>query len=765
MAESNSSEFTQHSTTATPPAAAAAASPAPPAAPSIAPPQYTPDPDVHLLDRLAVLYRYRRICVTTFVLVTAALTIQGYSTTQLYQAQARLLIEDERSTAVPGLQNDQNTYYEDPEPYYQTQYKILKGRDLTRRVVRKLHLENNLEFNGKKPAPPSASSLLQDLTSKVMSLVKATPAAPEAPKVDETADESALVSGFIGRVSVEPVRGSHLVDVTFLSEDPKFAAEAVNALVDEYVSQNLELKLQSTQGMLDWLDKELDSQQKRVEESERALANYREKENALSLDDKQNIVLSRLNQLNDAVTRARTERVQKESLYKQVNAISTGTAPDAIPAIATNPAVASAKAKLIDLQREKAKLLERYAEKHPQVINVNAALQDAQRQVDLEIARAVQSVKNEYETAVLQEQTLARNLDGAKSEAQDLNRKGIGYGVMEREAKSNREVYQSLLTREKELRVSANSRTNNVRVVDRAETPRGPISASGRRTLMMSMFIGLVLAVGVALGLDYMNDTIKTPEDVTRRLKLPFLGLVPAVRGDKHPLLASSHVPHDFGESFRSLRTSLLSKYQGDSTKILVVTSAQPLEGKTTTAANIAMALAYGGSRVLLIDADMRRPGLHRPLRLTNERGLSQVLAGQARVRDVIQRTVDPNLLAITAGRSPLNPSELLSSERMKTLLTNLAHGPFNWIIVDAPPVLAVTDAVILAPLVSGVTFVVGAEMTRRRLAERAIETVMQAHPRFAAVVLNKVNFAKNKYYYSRYYGHQYKSYYAEAAS
>src|SRR5262245_25885946 len=756
---------TRQAAAPTPATGAAAVSPAPSTGPSTPAPQYTPDADVHLLDRLAVLYRYRRICVTTFVLVTAALTIQGYSTTQMYQAQARLLIEDERSTAVPGLQNDQNTYYEDPEPYYQTQYKILQGRDLTRRVVRKLHLENNLEFNGKKPAPPSASSLLQDLKSKALSLVKA-PATPlEGPKVDETADESALVSGFIGRVGVEPVRGSHLVDVTFLSEDAKFAAEAVNALIDEYVSQNLELKLQSTQGMLDWLDRELDNQQKRVEDSERGLAEYREKENALSLDDKQNIVLSRLNQLNDAVTRARTERVQKESLYNQVKAISTGTAPDAIPAIATNAAVANAKSKLIDLQREKARLLERYAEKHPQVINVNAALQDAQRQVDLEIARAVQSVKNEYETAVLQEQTLARNLDGAKSEAQDLNRKGIGYGVMEREAKSNREVYQSLLTREKELRVSANSRTNNVRIVDRAETPRGPISTSGRRTVMMSMFIGLVLAVGVALGLDYMNDTIKTPEDVTRRLKLPFLGLVPAVRGDKHPLLASSHVPHDFGESFRSLRTSLLSKYSGDSTKILIVTSAQPLEGKTTTAANIAMALAYGGSRVLLIDADMRRPGLHRPLRLTNERGLSQVLTGQARVRDVIQRTVDPNLLAITAGRSPLNPSELLSSERMKTLLTNLAHGPFNWIIVDTPPVLAVTDAVILAPLVSGVTFVVGAEMTRRRLAERAIETVMQAHPRFAAVVLNKVNFAKNKYYYSRYYGHQYKNYYAEAAS
>jgi len=760
MLDATSSDAPQ-SAAATPVGAA----PASATGPQTPAPQYSAEGDVHLLDRLAVLYRYRRICVTTFVLVTAALTIQGYSTTQMFQAQGRLLIEDERSTAVPGLQNDANTYYEDPEPYYQTQYKILKGRDLTRRVVRKLHLENVIEFNGKKPAPPSASSLLQDLRTKVMSIVRPAPEPAEPPKVDETADESGLVSGFISRVNVEPVRGSHLVDVTFLSEDPKFAAVAVNALLDEYVNQNLELKLQSTQGMLDWLDKELENQQRRVQDSERALAEYREKENALSLDDKQNIIVSRLNQLNDAVTRARTERVQKESLYNQVKAISTGTTPDAIPAIATNAAVANAKAKLIELQREKAKLLERYAEKHPQVINVNAALQDSQRQVDFEIARAVQSVKNEYETAVLQEQTLARNLEGAKSEAQDLNRKGIGYGVMEREAKSNREVYQSLLTREKELRVSANSRTNNVRVVDRAEKPRGPVSASGRRTVMMSMFIGLVLAVGVALGLDYMNDTIKTPEDVTRRLRLPFLGLVPAVRGDKHPLLASSQVPHDFGESFRSLRTSLLSKYQGDATKILVVTSAQPLEGKTTTAANIAMALAYGGARVLLIDADMRRPGLHRPLRLTNERGLSQVLTGQARVRDVIQRTVDPNLLAITAGRSPLNPSELLSSERMKTLLTNLAHGPFNWIIIDTPPVLAVTDAVILAPLVSGVTFVVGAEMTRRRLAERAIETVMQAHQKFAAVVLNKVNFAKNKYYYSRYYGHQYKNYYAEAAS
>jgi polysaccharide biosynthesis transport protein len=732
------------------------------ASPAAAAP-YAAENEVHLLDRLAVLYRYRRLCATVFVLVTAAMIIQGYSNVKIFQAQARVLIEDERSTAVPGLQSEQNTYYEDPEPYYQTQYKILKGRDLTRRVVRKLHLETVPEFNGTKQPPPTPLYLLSDLKTRVMGYFRKPAPAAEAPKAAETADEAGMVAAFVGRVEVVPVRGSHLVDVTFVSEDPKFAADAVNALVDEYVNENLEIKLRSTQGMLDWLGNELASQQKRVEDSERALAEYREKENALSLDDKQNIVLSRLNQLNDTATRARSNRVQKESLYNQVKVIASGGNPDAIPVIATNAGVQAARTKLVELQRQKVQLLERYGDKHPRVLDINAQLDDAQRQLDIAIAGAVQSVRNDYETAVIEEQTFARNLEGAKSDATALNRKGIGYGVMEREAKSNREVYQSLLTREKELRVSANSRTNNVRVVDRAEIPRAPMTPGGRRTWLMSGVIGLVLAIAVALGLDYMNDTIKTPEDITRRLKLPFLGLVPAVRGDKHPLLASSQVPHDFGESFRSLRTSLLSKYPDEGTKIIIVTSAQPLEGKTTTAANIAMALAYGGARVLLVDADMRRPGLHRPLRLTNERGLSQVLTGQARVRDVIQRTVDPNLLAITAGRTPPNPSELLSSERMKTLLANLTHGPFNWIIVDTPPVLAVTDAVILAPMVTGVTFVVGAEMTRRRLAERAIETVMQSRPRYAGVVLNKVNFEKNKYYYSRYYGHQYKNYYAEA--
>jgi capsular exopolysaccharide synthesis family protein len=720
---------------------------------------YPIDGDVHLLDRIAVVARHRGIALSVFLLTTIAVVLQGYAAVPMYHATARILIEDERSTAIPGLIPD-SQYYEDPVPYYNTQYKILQGRDLARRTITRLQVRDVAEFDGSAiPAGPSPFSV-PGLLERLRRL--GGPPPQTEPRPDETPDESALVDMFLSRIAVSPVRDSRLVDVSFASMEPEFAARAVNALAEEYVAQNLALKLQATEGMLAWLTQELDNQQKKVQEAEAALADYRERQNAMSLDDKQNIVLARLNKLNDDVLLAKTKKARAEVLYSQIQALTPAELADA-PAIAQHGQVAEAKDRVQEAQRQRAQLAERYGERHPELQEANAEVQEARRQYDLEITRAAQAIRNDYETAMLEERTFTQNLNAARADAQDLSRRSVDYNLMEREANSNREVYQALLQRENELRVSSNSRANNVRIVDTAEIPKTPEGSSGRRSWPIGMALGLVLAVAVPFALDYINDTVKTPEDIARLLKLPFLGLVPSVRGDKHPLLASSHIPHDFGEAFRSLRTALMSKFDSAGTKIVVFTSAQPLEGKTTTAVNVAMALAYGGARVLVIDGDMRRPGLHRLLRLTNERGLSQVLIGQARLRDVIQRTVDPNLLAVTAGRTPPNPSELLSSERMRILLSNLEHGPFDWIIVDTPPVLAVTDAVILAPLVSGVAFVVGAEMTRRRLAERALETLLASRPKHISIVLNKVDFARNRYYYSRYHGHQYKNYYAQA--
>jgi succinoglycan biosynthesis transport protein ExoP len=300
--------------------------------------------------------------------------------------------------------------------------------------------------------------------------------------------------------------------------------------------------------------------------------------------------------------------------------------------------------------------------------------------------------------------------------------------------------------------------------MDDAEVPGGPYTPNHGRDWLMAIVLGLALGVGLAYSVEYLDDTVKLPDDVTRRLKLPLLGLVPAVAGGKLPVLTSP-VPHDFGEAFRSLRTSLVFTNGSPGNRTIAVTSTQPLEGKTTTACNLAIALALGGARVMLIDADMRRPGLHRTMELPNEVGLSHILTGQARVREAVQRTSESNLFVMSAGHVPPNPSELLHSERMKQLIANLEAGPFDWIIMDTPPVLAVTDAVILAPYMSGLVFVIGAEMTRRAHAERAIQTIQGGKPNIIGAVLNRVDLNRNKYYYSRYYGYQYKSYYGNSST
>ena len=341
----------------------------------------------------------------------------------------------------------------------------------------------------------------------------------------------------------------------------------------------------------------------------------------------------------------------------------------------------------------------------------------------------------------------------------------MGYGLLERQSESNQRIYENLLQQQKELQVVANSRANNVQLLDRALVPGAPFTPNSRRDWMRALAIGLLFAVGLVGVVEYFDDTLKTPEDVSRRLHLPLLGLVPAVRGERPPVL-SMEVPHEFAEAFRSLRTALVFTSGSSSSRIIGVTSSQPLEGKTTSTTNLALVLALGGARVLLIDADMHRPSVHKSLGMANSVGLSHVLVGQARIRQAIQRTHDPNLFALTAGQVPPNPSELLASDRMRSLLASLETGPFDWIIIDSPPVLAVTDAAILAPLVSGMVFVVGAEMTRLAHAKRAVEMLKAGGDgNVIGVVLNRVDFARNKYHYSRYYGYHYKSYYGDTSA
>jgi succinoglycan biosynthesis transport protein ExoP len=722
---------------------------------------------MHLLDRLNAVFRHRRLAGVAFALVVTAMMVQTYSTIPVYQAFSKVQIQDERTTQVGNLNANDPAFWQDAEPYYRTQYSIIQSRGLARRVVRKLNLTANPLFNGSAPAPRDPISLARQARASAGTRLRSlfsrpgpVPVAPPAP--DESAQEARLISAFLGGLVVQPETSTRLVRILYQHSDPQFAALAANTVAEEYAQQNIDLRLANTEKTLAWLDEELKRYEKQLTESEAALTEYRERHNAGSLEEKQNLVVSRLNQFNETLTRSRNDRLSKQAIYDQLKgADPTSDQIDNFPIVGANAGVVDAKNALATLNATKASYAGRYGPEHPKMTELATQIENGRRRLVAERTKVLENIRNDYNALLAQERSFAGQLQEQQTAVNDLDKKGGDYKILQRKADSERTVYQTLLQQQKELAVVANSRANNVQVLDRAEVPGAPILPNPRKDWITAILAGITIALGLSFGMEYLDDTVKTPEDI-RRLNLPLLGLVPAVRGDRVPVLTQP-VPHDFGEAFRSLRTSLVFTSGAPGTRMIAVTSSQPLEGKTTTACNLATALALGGSRVLLIDADMRRPGMHKTMGLENGIGLSHLLVGQARVRDAVMRTSEPNLVVIPAGRTPPNPSELLSSERMKNLLANLQTGPFDWVIVDTPPVLAVTDAVILAQHVSGVVFVVGSEMTRRAHAQRALETLQAGHPRSVTVVLNRVDFNRNKYYYSRYYGYQYKSYYGQS--
>ena len=724
------------------------------------------------------MYRRRRLLLSVFSVVVTLFMLQSHATIPLYRAQARLLIEDERSVAVRGMDSDNPPFWTDPEPYYETQYRILASRGLARQTIRRLDLSTVPEFSGRGPQQYGPIEAIRQTRSAVISAVTSagstlvgwirpgdeTEVPIDADDRETSAEERAQIASMLDRIEVTPVENTRLVDVFFVAADPVFAAHALNTYLEEYEQLNLDRRLQNTHSTVEWLDEELAKQELAVEASERALAEYRQQQNALSLDDDQNLVAARLLQLSDAVTSTEATRLQRETQYNQVRDLDPDTwDASTFPAVARYPGVVDVTRRLAEDEATLTSLSGRYGPRHPHIIKTQASIAGAREQLKTETARAIESIRNDYQSALDEERRLTAQLDQQKLVVQDLGRKEVDYSALERNAESDRRVFESMLLRQKELQVIANNHANNVRLMDRAKVPSAPFTPNTRRDWGLAILAGLMLTLGLVVVLEHLDDTLKTPDDISRRLGVPLLGLVPAVRGACDPVMSGS-APREFGEAFRSLRTSLVSASANTGTRIVVLTSTQPLEGKTTSACNLAMVLALGGARVLLIDGDMRRPSLHKLLGLKNSVGLSNLLAGEVHPRKTIHRTHDPNLFALTSGRLPSNPAELLSSDRMRSMLKSLESSRFDWVIIDTPPVLAATDAVIFAELGAAVMFVVGAEMTRAGHAHRAAEMLQAGgHSSIIGAVLNRVNFERDKYYYSRYYGYDYKSYYEDS--
>jgi polysaccharide biosynthesis transport protein len=715
--------------------------------------------DVHLLEYVKVLYKRRWTAGTAFLVVLLGVTAYTFTTTPIFEAKTRLLIESDDPNVVSFKEVvDEGGTRTD---YYQTQYNILQSRALARKSIDALKAWSSPLLGASKP---ESSFSLASLLAPAAWIFGASDEAAAVAGADETAEQSRAIDSFLAQLTVAPIRNSRLVDVKFRSPDAAFAAKAANALAKNYITQNLEYKFSTSREATGWLEERLAEQRKQVEAAEAKLQHYREQNDAISLEDRENIVVQKLADLNAAVTKAKTDRIQREAMYRQLTQVQGTAALDTFPAINGNQFIQQQKAELASLQRQQAQMADKLGERHPEMIRIKSTIEAAQAKIQAEVAKVVQSVKNDYQAALAQEQTLSGALEQQKGEAQSMNRKAIDYGVLERDVQSSKQMYESLLQRAKETGISGELKTSNIRVVDQAERPRRPAKPQVLLNLTLGIFGGGIFALGLAFFFEYMDSRIKSPDEIRAYLGLPSIGMIPALPRDwahKGEPLINNGVPPNFAEAFRAVRTNVLFSSAEEGARTLVVTSTGPGEGKTTIASNLAIGFAMAGQRVLLIDADMRRPRVHSAFGLEQEPGLSNVLVGNSKASESVKKSSEvPGLWVMASGRIPPNPAELLGSKRFKEFLKSLS-GHFDCIVIDSPPVMPVTDAQIVAHLATGVIFVVGAEMTNGKTAAHALGQLRSGTASFLGVVLNRVNLEKHEYYYSQYYRSDYTAYYA----
>ncbi|MHB8772556.1 MAG: GumC family protein [Syntrophales bacterium] len=690
------------------------------------------DRQVNLTDYLRVVRKHRWTIATVFTVVFISVLIFTFTATPIYRATARVIIEkdDPKVVSIQEVMSVDSSGLD----YYQTQYKIIESRGVAREVIKRLKLGESEEFVP-KPKDSFIANLRRAIAENIayyLSLLKTEkpPSTGDAP--GEAPEESPLVSAFIGRIKVTPIRNSRLVDIGFEAKDPALSARIANTLARAYIDLNLETKLKATQDAMVWLNTRIDEERKKVEQAEQALLRYKQQHNIITdfSKDTESITAQKLAVLNSQVIDAEMKRVEAETRYKQAVALEkTPDMLDSIPEVMNNDLVRQIKSMEVELFKKQSELSKKYGANHPQIIAIKNELQTLKGRKAEEVSRVINSLYNGYRVALAREQSLKKALNEQKGESFSLNEKAINYTVLKREAESTKEMYDLVIKRFKETAMTENIRTGNIRVVDGAEVPKAPVKPKKTQNLLLGLIVGLALGIGLAFFLEYLDSTIKTPDDVKERLKVPYLGPVPAIAaamsgnpGSKSAngdLITIAAPKSTASEAYRGIRTSLFFSAAENSPRAILVTSAAPSEGKTITAANIAVTMAQAGNRMLVIDCDMRRPKLHRLFNVPRDRGLSNILVGNCGIDEAIIHTTVPGVDVIVAGPVPPNPSEMLGSQNMIRFLEEV-RGRYDRIIVDSPPITAVTDAVILSRLVDGVLIVVRAGETHRRSSRTA---------------------------------------------
>lgn len=710
-----------------------------------------------------ILLKRRWAVLVTAILMLATVTIVTLRTTPLYEAVARIAIsQNENDNIGINSQNANPDYAYDYNMELDTQAKILQSDTLALNVINSLGLGRNAKFAGKY-------ANTQQTAESIISV--------------DPVVEAALLNAWRDNISVSKIQRTRMIEIRFTSPDPKLAAQIVNTLASAYVENNFKTRFESTMQASEWLQNQLNDLQIKVEKSQEALVKFQRENNLVGLDDKSNTIVAKLDDLNREATAAQADRVIKEAQYQLTQAGDW----DSLPELSANSLIQDFRRQEADIKRQLAQATVQFGPSYPKVIELNQQLLDIQATIKGELDRIVARKASEYRAAVARERMLQSALNSQKQEVGSLNEKAIEYFALKREADTNRNLYEGLLSKLKEAAVTSGLKSSNVRVVDVARPADHPSKPNIPRNLVMGLMLGLVGGVSLAFILEALDNTVRTPDQVETISGLPSLGIIPLslgatgkaqkaqpasllpvkanpnqARNTEMAMVAHHRPKSEVAESYRALRTSILLSSIGQAPKVLLMTSALPQEGKTTTSVNTAIVLAQKGDRVLLVDADMRRPSIHNSLKIRNRIGLSSILSGNATPEDaIVISPVLPNLFVLPAGPTPPHPAEMLGSNVMKAFLAQWREQ-YDHIVIDTPPVLSVTDAVLLSVDADAVVLVIRSGRTTKEALRRSRELLTQVNSRLMGVVVNAVDLQSPDAYY--YYGSNYGAYYDETA-
>ena len=695
-----------------------------------------------------VLQKRRWLVLGSLATVVLIVTAISLALPKRYDASSRLLLDLEGSQDL-GLDQVVMPIGIDLDTKLQTQIRIVQSDTIATSVIKQLGLQNNPLFAGKQATSPGRDFDSLDLQTR-----------------------AALTNGLQRYLTVQLVPKTEIMEIHFRSRDPKLAADVANAVATTYIERNFQTKYQATQQTSDWLTKQLEDVRKNAELAQEKVISYQQKTGLYGTDESHNIVIDRLELLNKALSEAEGDRIVKEAKYR----IAMTENPDLIANIAPESLLGALYKQRVESRSEYAQLAAKYGASYPRVIQLQSQLHELDSNIAEEITKVSETLRAEYRAALKSEQMLQASLDKQKDDAYRMNQDAIQYGIMRREVESSRDLYEGLLKKLKEAGILAGLKSSDINIIDQASVPVVPVEPRIPLNIALGCMGGLLFGVALAFVVENVDSSICTPEDIETYCSLPSLGIIPSVALDDSPAqrqltrtgapqlilpITMEHRNSGGAEAFRALRTSLLLSSPGAPPQVILVTSAMMQEGKSFTSMNLAVVLAQTGQKVLLVDSDMRRPAVNKYLGIATNQGLSACLAGTEDSAAMIIKIEEiPGLHVLPAGHMPPYPSEMLASEALPQLVQRWREQ-FRYIVIDTPPVLAVTDAVVTARVADVVVLVVRSEKTGRQSLLRTRDLLKKIHANIAGVVVNDLSFNSVEYrQYYGYYGKDHQGYY-----